>query len=365
MRSFCRYIIAGLLLVAAGPWMILADDLADLETREERAFRAAVDRVAPSVVAIETVGGSQRVGKILFGTGPTTGLIVDPDGYLVSSAFAFLNRPESILVRLPDGSRRAARLVATDHNRMLTLLKIETDAPLPVAEIAPKHEMRVGQWTIAVGRTFDPDAPNMAVGILSARNRIWGKAIQTDAAVSPNNYGGPLIDIRGRIMGVLAPLSPEKTEEIAGVEWYDSGIGFAIPAEEIQAILPRLIEGEDLYPGHTGLSFGKTGLYTGGPIVEKCWPKSPAEKAGIQPGDKIVEIDGREVTRAAEVKEAISRRYAGETITLVLQREDRRVENRLELVDKLPPLPKPDPPTKKSTKSDRPGDEKPSEEKES
>ena len=94
--------------------------------------------------------------------------------------------------------------------------------------------MRVGQWAIAVGRTFESDRPNMAVGILSAVERIWGKAIQTDAAVSPNNYGGPLVDIRGRVMGVLVPLSPEAAGEVAGMEWYDSGIGFAIPMEHIQ-----------------------------------------------------------------------------------------------------------------------------------
>ena len=94
--------------------------------------------------------------------------------------------------------------------------------------------MRVGQWAIAVGRTFESDRTNMAVGILSALDRIWGKAIQTDAAVSPNNYGGPLVDIQGRVLGVLVPLSPEATDEVAGVDWYDSGIGFAIPAEHIE-----------------------------------------------------------------------------------------------------------------------------------
>ena len=102
-----------------------------------RRFRAAVDRVAPSVVRIETVGGLERVSKVLFGTGPTTGLVVDPDGYIVSSAFNFVNKPASILVRLPDGTRKPAKLVATDHNRMLVLLKIDADKPLPVPEIAP------------------------------------------------------------------------------------------------------------------------------------------------------------------------------------------------------------------------------------
>ena len=142
-----------------------ADDTA---AEEQAAFAAAVDRVAPAVVQIETVGGLERVEGVLLGTGPTTGLAVDPDGYIISSAFNFIGKPASILVRLPDGARKPARLVATDHARMLVLLKIEAERPLPVCEIAPRRQMRVGQWTIAVGRTFPGDRPNMAVGILSA-----------------------------------------------------------------------------------------------------------------------------------------------------------------------------------------------------
>ena len=118
-------------------------------------------------------------------------------------------------------------------------------------------------------------APNLAVGILSALDRIWGKAIQTDAAVSPNNYGGPLVDIRGRVLGVLVPLSPEADDEMAGVEWYDSGIGFAVPLEHIQKVLPRLKKGEDLYPGLAGISLKGPNLYTGEPMIAACRRNAP------------------------------------------------------------------------------------------
>ena len=246
---------------------------ADTDAQEEAALVAAVDRVAPAVVRIETVGGLEQVGRLLLGAGPTTGLVVDPDGYIVSSAFNFVNRPTSILVRLPEGVRKPARLVATDHSRMLVLLKIEVEKPLPVCEIVPRREMRVGQWAVALGRTFESDRPNMAVGIVSALDRVWGKAIQTDAAVSPNNYGGPLVDIRGRVLGVLVPLSPMTADEMAGLEWYDSGIGFAIPIEHIQKTLPRLKTGEDLYPGRVGVSLKGPNLYTGEPIIAACRPK--------------------------------------------------------------------------------------------
>ena len=120
----------------------LSADDDDPDAQEQAAFQAAVDRVAPSVVQIETVGGLEKVGDVLFGTGPTTGLVVDRDGYIISSAFNFVSKPTSILVRLPDGERKPAKLVATDHSRMLVLLKIDADKPLPVCEIAPQREMR-------------------------------------------------------------------------------------------------------------------------------------------------------------------------------------------------------------------------------
>ena len=80
-----------------------------------------------------------------------------------------------------------------------------------------------------------------------------GKALQTDAPVSPNNYGGPLVDIRGRVMGILVPLSPQSADEIAGVEWYDSGIGFAVPLEGDRTSPSQAPKGEDLYTGVAGV----------------------------------------------------------------------------------------------------------------
>lgn len=309
----------------------------DLDLLEQEAFRAAVDRVAPTIVCIETIGGLDRVGETLFGSGPTTGLVVTSDGYILSSAYNFLNKPASILVQLPGGVRKPAELVATDLNRMLALLKVEPENPLPVAQIAPVSEVRVGQWAIAVGRAYESDRPNMAVGVISATNRIWGKAIQTDAAVSPSNYGGPLVDIRGRVTGILVPLSPEGNQPVAGVEWYDSGIGFAIPAEEALTILPRLKSGKDLHPGLTGLGFGSADSFTSAPSVVNVRPGSPAYEAGLKAGDRIVEVDGRPVLRIADVKVALSRRYAGDSVRISVRRGDEQIEKEFSLVAELQP----------------------------
>ncbi len=327
-----------LLLLAAmlcQPATLLA---VDTDAQEQAAFEAAVNRVAPSVVQIETVGGKEKLEGVLLGTGPTTGLAVDPRGYIVSSAFNFLNKPTSILVRLGDGQRKSAKLVASDHSRMIVLLKIDVEKPLPVCEIAPQREMRVGQWTIAVGRTFESERPNMAVGILSAVERIWGKALQTDAAVSPNNYGGPLVDVRGRVMGILVPLSPDASGGVAGMEWYDSGIGFAIPMEHIRQILPRLEKGEDLHPGVAGIHLKGPNLNTAAAIIAACLPKCPATVAGIKAGDRIVQIDGRPITRGVEAKTAIGRHYAGDKMRFTVLRGKEWLERELTLAEKLEPF---------------------------
>jgi serine protease Do len=325
---------AALLFWPAPLWSQGTGDPADAE---QAAFQAAVDRVAPSVVRIETVGGMDRVGRVLVGTGPTTGLVLTPDGYVVSSAFNFMNRPASILVQLPDGGHHPAQLVATDRNRMLVLLKIDPAKPLPVPEIAPPGEVRVGQWAIAVGRTFELSRPNMAVGVVSATNRIWGKAIQTDAAVSPNNYGGPLVDIRGRLLGVLVPLSPTATTELAGVEWYDSGIGFAIPGQAVMDLLPRLKQGKDLLPGVVGINIPAQQLFTGEPLLAAVRPRSPAYQAGLRAGDRVVEVDGAKIALCAQLKQELSRRYAGDKIRIAVVRDGKRIERQLELVARLEP----------------------------
>lgn len=323
-----------LALTATSPILAQAQP-SDLEAREEQAFKQVAALVAPSLVRIETVGGLERVEQILTGTGPTTGLVVSPDGYIITSSFNFISKPASILVTLGDGRRLPAAQVAIDKLKMITLLKIDA-ADLPVPQMAPRESFRVGQWALALGKTLD-ETPSISVGIVSALNRIWGKAIQTDAKISPVNYGGALADVQGRVLGVLVPLSPQATGDVAGVEWYDGGIGFAIPLVDVYAALDRLKRGEDLFPGLMGITVKVEDIYEGQPAIDRVRYGSPAQAAGLKEKDSIVALDGHPIRRHAQMKHVLGNKYAGDKLMVTVKRGDEELSREMTLVDKLIP----------------------------
>lgn len=309
---------------------------------EQQALRAATEAVADSVVQIRTIGGLDRVEKTLLSGGPTTGLIVSEDGYIVSSAFNFAGQPSSILVRLSNGKQLAAELVARDKNRMLVLLKISTEQPLPVPEASVGEQIRVGQWAVAVGRTFQAEQVDVSVGIVSALQRMYGRVLQTDANVSVANYGGPLVDVSGRVLGVLVPMSPKSAggravSELAGAEFYDSGIGFAVPLEHVFSILDRWKEGDDLLPGKLGIGLKKGDVHRDAPTLTTVWRKSPAAVAGWQTDDVILAINGQAVATQADLYFQLKPRYAGESLQVTLKRGDEEIESTVTLVGELEP----------------------------
>jgi serine protease Do len=316
MRTLTRHTLWLTVLIGMFGWTTTeawgqsSSSSVDINEATERALKAAAARVAPCVVKIDTVGGAEVIpgggkkgppGKgaiIRKGIGPTTGLIVSADGYIITSSFNFAHKPTDIYVTVPgQPTPFVAKVVAQDLSRMLVLLKINATG-LPVPAAVPKEEIQVGQWAIALGRTSDPDIehpPSMSIGIISALNRIYGKAIQTDAKTSPVNYGGPLVALDGRVFGVIVPMTSRAEGETAGVEWYDSGIGFAVPLEDILRVLPRLKQGQDLRRGLLGITPQSTDLYSTPPTIGSILPDSAAARAGLQVGDVILEVNSKPV----------------------------------------------------------------------
>jgi serine protease Do len=308
-----------------------------LTTLEERAFQQAAAIADPSIVRIETIGGEEIVDRMVTATGPTTGVVVDPEGWIITSSFNFVANPASTFVTTPDGQRHPARILGRDESRHLTLLKINASGLKPLVA-ARREEFRVGQWAIALGRTFDLSFPNLSVGIVSALDRISGRAIQTDANTSPVNYGGPLVDIEGRGLGILVPMSTQGEQVTAGVEYYDSGIGFAVPLADVMAVLDRLKAGETLKPGKLGVSFEEKGVLGGEVKVIRVRPRSPAADAGLKSGDVIIGADGRAIDRAAMLRQVLGPRYGGDRVELQIRRGEQTLDLPITLADEIAPF---------------------------
>jgi len=335
--------------IAAEPINQQGDELADrtiLDSWEalqltSRAFRLAVEKIKPCLVTIESYGGVRtlagRIGGIRKqGDGPTTGVMLTPDGYILTSTFNFIQNQPLISVITSDGERRNARLVGRDDIRKICLLKVENVENMPVPEIAKLNEMQVGQWALSVGIGFGDMEPAIARGILSAKNRIGGRAIQTDANTSPANYGGPLIDIQGRIMGICVPLNPQSQAIGAGVEWYDSGIGFAIPLDGNEGLFERLKRGERIAPAFLGIQ-GIPNPQGPGVWIQQIVKNSPAEKGGLLPHDVITRINGQNVADLMGLKQMIDRLESGAQITLTVVKEGETDVREIPIILAAPP----------------------------
>ena len=312
----------------------------DLLDAQQLVFRSALQTVQPSIVRIETIGGALPVGQrgtdgggsaavsgFRQADGPTTGVICSADGYILTSSFNFIRDPAVITVMVADGRRFVAELVARDVPARLALLKVDA-VDLPVPRWLPAEELHAGQWALAAGYGHGSEAPAISIGVLSALARLDGRAVQSDVKTSPANYGGPLFDIEGRLIGICVPKAGKGDDIVAGVEWYDSGIGFAIRSEYIEARLPRLKNGEDLQSGFLGVRLELDDPVVGGTGEEApvggvrivAVPFGPAADAGLQPEDVITRIDDQPVPRVTAVARMLARRTAGDTIRVTYRR---------------------------------------------
>lgn len=316
-----------LLALICWPQQIIADNQDDL-------VRAAVARVAPSVVRIRIIGGTGGSEQGISSR-TVTGISVSTDGDIVTSAFGFTEDSAGIFVVDATGNRVAAKVVATDHVRKLVLLKCESGEFRPVA---PNPELwpDVGKTAIALGRFYDTKQPTVSVGIVSAVNRIHGLAIQTDAKISPVNYGGPLIDLDGRVLGILVPLSPQDTEGIsAGVEWYDSGIGFCIPLRDAVSSAKLLSAGKDRHRGLMGVALSTRNPLEPDFSITRVEKDSPAAAAGLKKGDVIMKAAGQTIRRFGEFQAVVKSSYAGDNLPLVIKRGEELVDVEVQLAEKL------------------------------
>ncbi len=303
---------------------------------EEEAFKRAAEYASQFVVQVETFAGLDLVDGVVGSRGATSGTIVHEDGWIVCSLYPFRNQPASITVVLADGSRLSAKLVARDFSRELALLKVAPKHPLPAPTTSMKQNWKPGQWTIALGKSMRPDRASPAVGILSAMGRAWNRAIQTDAKISPLNYGGPLIDLQGRVLGIITPINVGVASESEVQQWYDSGIGFAIPLEDILARLPKLQSGADIYPGKLGIRSSGADDYSGPVKLLGVSPGSPASAAGLKRGDIIQSVRGIPVATLAQFRHAMGPIDAEQTVAIEVFRDGKTLSVECLLAKEIP-----------------------------
>ena len=340
-------LLISLALLVLGPLAALAQaqpiDQAEYDTAMAGAVRQAATRVLDSVVTIEIVGATAGTNGEVRRDAPTSGVLVDQQGHVLASELVVRQPAASILVVSSTGKRHTASVVARDHHRHLVLLKIEGGEMLSAIDLPGERsargeqDLQVGQTTIAVGRFGSEATPIVSTGILSAVGRLDGIALQTDARVSPAFYGGPLLDLRGNVLGILVPAVAEGGAEDA-TSWYDSGIAFAIPSPVIAKKLDRLTSGEDIKQGLLGIVAKSSDPLEADSTIAAVRLRSPAEAAGLRAGDEITAIAGRLVRRHQQIKQALGPYDAGDSIAVTYQRDGRELSVDITLTDSIPPL---------------------------
>ena len=375
--------IAGLVVFAMSRTSFIGVAAADTRDRARaQAVRRAVETISPSLVTIETLGGAQPVQDMgpmgvleesfKVAEGPTTGVVLSTDGVILASSFNFAREPAVITVILADGRRMVAKLLGRDLIRRLALVKVEATDLKPAAWLQ-RGDLHVGQYAIACGRGLGGDTPHVSLGIVSALARRNGNAVQTDAKLSPVNYGGPLVDLEGRIIGLIVPMAGAGGA-LAGAEWYDSGIGFAVYRDKIDLVLEKLTAGQTIEPGKIGVLLGETEsedivtplpwldkvLRRAGAQIVKVAPKSPAAQAELQAGDRITALDGQTCGDLLDLQRRLSDRAAGEEVTLTIKRRWRAfdVKIRLARIADIHGL-EPERPRRRGRTTTQPGEEEP------
>ncbi len=305
---------------------------------DEQAQIDVFRKTSPSVVHITTLEVqrdffSLNVQQVPRGTG--TGFVWDERGHIVTN-FHVIQGASAARVTLADQSTHKATLVGAFPDRDLAVLRIEVPtAKAPPLPLGTSRDLVVGQKVYAIGNPFGLDQ-TLTTGIVSALNReiesvnqrtIRG-VVQTDAAINPGNSGGPLLDSAGRLIGVnTAIYSPSGAS---------AGIGFAIPVDEVNRIVPRLIRDGRFVRPAIGVTAGQAGLnqrlnLPAGVVLVQVAPNGPAARAGLQPfrrapagdivaGDVITAVDNEPVKDLDDMLTLLERRAPGETVTLSVWR---------------------------------------------
>lgn len=311
-------------------------------------FRGTSKKVMPAVVHIKSIQSVQQTGnnyqdvhpyfrdffdmfeeqspRARMGSG--SGVIISPDGYIVTNNHV-IDGADEIKVNLNDNRSFTAKLIGTDPQTDIAVIKID-ESELAFLPFMNSDQVEVGDWVLAVGNPFNLNS-TVTAGIVSAKGRdiniLQGNSaiesfIQTDAAINPGNSGGALVDLQGGLIGI--------NTAIASPTGSYTGYGFAVPSNIVQKIVEDIVEFGVVQRGFLGvmiksidgdLAEEKDLDITEGVFVESIMSGSGAEEAGMQEGDVIVKVDGKEVKSAPALQEAIGRHRPGDQVDVLVLRD--------------------------------------------
>ncbi len=318
-------------ILALGLGLCLASSLSASEDADavnqakslSRAFRSAAKAVLPTVVKVTTQShtsagrGNPYQGtplEDLFrgeGSGLGSGVIIDPSGIVLTNNHV-VKGADKVEVQLPDGRVFEATDIKTDPQTDLAVMRIESDEPLPAAELGDSDKLDIGDWVIAIGNPFALES-TVSAGIISAKGRSLDKVsraqfLQTDAAINPGNSGGPLVNLDGQIIGINTAIFSQS----GGYQ----GIGFAIPINLAKWVTPQLVESGSVKRAYLGISMisvtaensEKFGVEPNqGVVVDGVTEDSPADQAGLLRGDVIVSLDDHDIRTMPDLQRLVER----------------------------------------------------------
>jgi S1-C subfamily serine protease len=295
-----------------------------------------VDKLRPSVVQVRTEGAAETIfGDLVPQEGIGTGVIIDDEGHVLTNNHVVRagGDPEGLLasnitVMLADGSAVDAQVVGSDPATDLAVVKIDAPNGLTPAELGETSTLKVGSHVVAMGFALGIEGdPTVTTGVVSAKGRTIDEppfeipnAIQTDASINPGNSGGPLVDDRGRVIGINTAIR-------LGAE----NVGFSISIDLARPIAEELIESGEVSRGYLGVQLSPVTPSVArdenlpvehGVILRSVEPGSPAAEAGLQPGDIIVQIGDTDVANVGALLDALRVYNAGQEVQVRYYRGD-------------------------------------------
>ncbi len=359
-----RYVVALIVIYLAAPPSVTAEELAIVKAAEtaETARIRAIEAVYGSVVSIY---GNERQGG-------GSGVLFDPNGYALTNHHVIAGTADGGWAGLADGKLYRWKLVGTDPGGDLAIIQLAGKDEFPYAPIGDSESVRVGDWALAMGNPFalaEDQQPSVSLGIVSGVNRfqegaglnqlVYGNCIQVDSSINPGNSGGPLFNLHGQIIGINGRGSFEERGRV------NVGLGYAISANQIKQFIPELLAAKIAQHGTLDCVFSNR---EGGVICATLNLDSPAAKAGLALGDKLIGFEGTPISDANQFTNLIATYPAGWPVKVLVEREGRQktlhvrlsalpyerlVRASIQQSEKTPPEPKQD-------KGQKPGPREPS-----